>query len=216
MTESSADLARLLGGKPEEVAEHLSSDDADLQGQALKELIARGTRSVPALLDALKNGDAPTRALAVEGLATIADPSTADVLNGALDDKDGKVRARAATGLMNIGDPRALDALIATLNDFSDTLSEYSLSTFALSQYGPKALPKVAPLLKAEDQPTRSKAIYIIQKIVSQMKSSKPDPELRKALREFDPAATTKERDAVADTIMASLSKMKLAKKDDK
>jgi HEAT repeat protein len=202
MSRSSSD-ASLFGGEPEDVVEHLNSDDGDTRSRALGELIARGKKAVPALLKVLKGGEARARFLAAEGLASIADPATADTLYEALEDDDDKVRAHAATGLMKIGDPRALDALVRTINDFPDVLSEYSLSTFALAQYGPKALPAVAPLLKAPEQWTRAKAIYIFRKILSQPSGGGTDPELQKWLQAYNASAPEAERDEMADKLIA-------------
>ncbi len=195
------ELDRQLGGEPEEVAELLESKDVDTRGRVLGELISRGKRAVPALLKALKSESPSTRALAAEGLANIADPSTADALARAVKDSDGDVRARAAQALARIDDPRALDALIDTLDDAPDLLhAEYSLSAYTLAGYGPRALPAVAPLLKSPDQMKRAKAIFIMRRIVAGMGAN--DPELKQDLASYDPYGEQAARDRVADRLV--------------
>jgi HEAT repeat protein len=202
MTHSTGDhdLDRQLGGEPSEVAELLESGDGDTRARALGELISRGKRALPALLRSLKSHTSATRALAAEGLAGIADPSTADALAHALNDNSDLVRAQAAKGLANLDDPRALDALIKTLNDAPDVLhSEYSLSAYTLAGYGPRALPPVAPLLKSSHEMERAKAIFIIRQIASGMGAQ--DAGLKQALASYDPYGKKADRDKAADSL---------------
>ena len=199
LSSGNADIDRQLGGSPEEVAQLLESDDGDTRALALGELISRKQRAVPALLAALKGDKAQTRALAAEGLATIADPSTADALAAALKDKDGMVRARAASGLANMGDPRALDALVKTLGDAEDVLhAPYTLSTYALSRYGPGALPAVMPMLKAREAATRTRAHFIVRRILD----PGGDPDLRRLLDSYDPNARAATRNKVVAKLL--------------
>jgi len=195
------ELDRQLGGEPSDVAELLESKDVDTSGRALGELIARGKSAVPALLQALQSESSSTRALAAEGLANIADPSTADALAHALKDSDGDVRARAAQALARLDDPRALDALINTLDDAPDLLhAEYSLSAYTLAGYGTRALPAVALLLKSPDQMKRAKAIFIIRRIFGGMGAE--DPELKQALASYNPYGEQTARDKAADRLI--------------
>jgi HEAT repeat protein len=200
------DLDRQLGGEPSEVAALLDSDDVDTQGRALGELTSRGKRAIPALLDALKSTRPRTRALAAEGLSSIADPSTADALAHTLNDKDGDVRAQAARGLAVMDDPRALDALVETLNDAPDLLhAEYTLSAYSLANYGPRALPAIAPLLKSPDQMTRMRANLVIKRILDGMKSGNAD--VQSFLTSYDPEGDKAERDKAADSVIAWVEK---------
>jgi hypothetical protein len=202
------DLDRQLGGEPSEVAYLLEAEDADTRARALGELISRGRRAVPALLQSLKSHASATRALAAEGLANIADPSTADALAHALNDKSDLVRAQAAKGLANMDDPRALDALIKTLNDAPDVLhSEYSLSAYTLAGYGPRALPVVAPLLKSSNETERAKAIFIIRQITSRMGAQ--EASLAQSLASYDPYAKKGDRDKAADALIEWIEKVR-------
>lgn len=98
----------------------------------------------------------------------IAEPASADALNGLLDEQDERVRAFGALGLARIGDPRALAALIHTIDDFADVLSApYTLSTYALIDQGPAALTAVLPLLEAASPTTRTHAFVVLHDIVS-------------------------------------------------
>ena len=204
LSSGNPDIDRQLGGSPEEVAQLLESGDGDTRGLALGELISRKKRGIPVLLAALKSDKAQTRALAAEGLATIADPSTADALAAALKDKDDTVRARAASGLANMDDPRALDALIETLGDAEDVLhAPYTLSTYALSRYGPEALPAVLPLLKARDAATRTRALYIVRRILEQAGNTN----LRRLLDSYDPNAKAAARNKVAAQLIKEIDK---------
>ncbi len=200
MSSSYEEKVRRLGGPPEQVIEELSSDDAEMRSLALGELITRGEPAIPALLKALHSDDKEVRALAAEGLASIADPSTADDLAAALKDKDGGVRSQAAVGLTRMDDPRGFPALVETINDAPDVLhSDRSLSVNELSRQGPKALPFVVPLLKSHDEATRWKAYTIIQQVVSGMKyPERTWDKLNELLGGYDPSGPASERDRAA------------------
>lgn len=210
MTNSSGnkDIDRQLGGKPEEVVELLESLDGDVRSLALRELIARKERGVPALLAALEKGSADLRALAAEGLSTLADPSTADALAEAVKDKTEKVRSYAAVGLANIGDPRALDALVATLGDSEDVLhTPFTVSTYALARFGMGALPVVMPLLTANDEPTRVRARYIVKRILTEEGLVSDGSGLTKLLESYDPDDKPVERNEAAGELLDWLKK---------
>jgi hypothetical protein len=199
----SEDLVRRLGGDADEVAEELSNDDSNIRGLALGELIRRGKSAVPALLKLLKSDDANMRALAAEGLASIAEPSTAEDLAGLLKDSDPRVRAQAASGLAYMDDPRGIPGLIATINDNRDILhASLSLSSYKLAMLGPKALPAVAPLLNSEDEPTRWKALWIIQQITGPMPDAQSDPGFANMLNSYKPDGPEAERKEVAGKLI--------------
>ncbi len=185
----------------EELIGYLENADADVRGLALGELIKRGNSAITSLIEALGNTNAQVRALAAEGLATIAKPSTADNLAAALNDADGRVRAQAATGLARMNDSRAIQALIRTLGDNPDLLHiPYTQSATTLIEMGPRVLPELARALKSEDESTRIRAIWIIQEIVSRLPEPEGDWEsLSRALGHFDPAGPAEERNRIAD-----------------
>jgi len=201
MSSSYGEKVHRLGADPAQVAEELGSDDQEMRSRALGELIQRGKPAVPALLAALHSPDDAVRALAAEGLASIADPSTAGDLANALKDKSGAVRSQAASGLANMGDQRGMPALVDTINDFSDILhADLSLSAYALARQGEKALPFVVPLLKSEDEATRWKAIWVIQQIVSGMTIKEGTwDKLNKSLGNYDPAGPADARNSSGD-----------------
>jgi HEAT repeat protein len=183
----------------EELVQQLSEKDIDRQGLALGALVKRGKTAVPLLLNALHQGSAQVRALAAEGLGKIADLQTADDLFAAVNDKDEQVRSQAAIALAKLKDPRALEALIRTLNDNEDELhTYYSLSAYTLRTLGPMALPALVPLLKAEDEATRTKAIWVIRDIVSVVPGI-DWPELWRSLGSYDPNSSTEARQKAAD-----------------
>src|SRR5215831_8967796 len=101
-----------MGTSIDRLVNDLEVNDTSTQGSALARLILRGKPAVPALERLLNGGEARQRALAAEGLSTIADPSSAEALAAALDDADGHVRSLAAAGLAQMGDPRGIPGLV--------------------------------------------------------------------------------------------------------
>jgi hypothetical protein len=161
---------------PEDLAQRLGSDDVNESGLALSELIAQGTTATPLLTQAARSESANVRALAMEGLAAIADPASVGDVRRGLEDPDGRVRSLAAVALNRLGAADALDALLATLDDWPDLLhSDMSKSAYELAASGPRALAVAIPLLVSEDWTTRSKGAWIIRRIVA---SDRDDPAL--------------------------------------
>jgi hypothetical protein len=72
---------------------------------------------LPALLQALRDGDWWVRRAAEEALGRIGDPQALPALTQALRDEDAGVRRAAARALGKIGDPQALPALHQALRD---------------------------------------------------------------------------------------------------
>lgn len=206
---ASDDLKRRLGGEPDDLIELLGAKDVDTRGLALGELMARGKKGLPSLLKALKSDDAITRATAAEGLAQVGDPTTAGALAAALNDPNEKVRAQAASALSAMDDPRAIEALISTINNDEDVLhANFTRSSYALIGYGEGALPLLAPLLKAKDQPTRMHAYWALKMIVSRLQgNAKDDPHLQEWLDSYQPEAPAEQRDALATHLIAWANK---------
>jgi HEAT repeat protein len=185
----------------EELVDRLYSEDQDVQGLALGELVRRGDASIPALIRVLKSDEPRVRALAAEGLGLIGNPACADDLATALRDPDETVRSQAATALARVGDPRALHALIGTLDDNYDLLqADLTLSAYTLSRLGPAALPALAPLLKDVRPAIRTQAIWIIRRIaVAMLDEDQAWEDFWESLGAYDPDAPAHERDRSAD-----------------
>jgi HEAT repeat protein len=167
---------------------------------ALAELVARGRESTAALLSAFPTAEPEVRARIAQGLAEIADPASADTLAAMLDDSDERVRARGAQGLARMHDPRAVDALLRTIDDYPDVLREPdTLATDGLVDLGPQVLPRVAPLLKAPDRMTRSRAFLVIRRLVPRLPGGDDWKPLWESLGRYDPGAPQPDRDAAAD-----------------
>jgi HEAT repeat protein len=154
----------------DELVADLSSADSVSIDQALGLLASYGTRATAALLPLLDHDDAELRVRAARALAQIADPSSADRLARALGDSDARVRAQSAWGLFRMHDPRALDALIETIDDAPHLMRvDYTLATDGLIATGAAALPRVAALLSAPSEETRSRARLVILAIAQKL-----------------------------------------------
>jgi HEAT repeat protein len=185
----------------DDLVRQLEDPDADTRALALGSLIRHGSAALPALYGALKSAKVETRQYAAEGVASIADPSSADVLHAALSDNDGYVRSQAAVGLMRMGDPRALAALVATIADYENVLrGDETLSSAALNAYGSQALPALAPVLKDVDPWRRRYAFAVVRKLASNLLGPQGDwQQLHSTLGTYDPDGPADERDAAAD-----------------
>jgi hypothetical protein len=170
----------------DELARRLSSEDADEAGRALGELIGQGRDATPVLAEAARSDSADARALAMEGLATVADPAALDAVRAGLRDPDGRVRSLAAVALRRLGDPGARHALVATLDDWPDVLhSHLSRSAYELPALGEDALEPVVPLLDSDEWADRAKAAWIVSTVVSQADDGSLD-ELGRILDGYD------------------------------
>jgi hypothetical protein len=193
----------------EQIKTRLYSTDQDTSGLALAELIRLGKKATPVLLEALSHSNPRTRRLAAEGLAEIADPSTADALFQATHDSNPEVRARAATALHKLGDKRSLKALVATLDDYPDILhNPYTASMYPLMQGGKDVLPLVVPLLQSPDDLTRQRAFLIVKAVVTKLPQGQDWNQLWQSLGSYDPAAPQAERDKAAKQWEAWLTKV--------
>ncbi|MFN6564596.1 MAG: HEAT repeat domain-containing protein [Nostoc sp. ChiSLP01] len=193
----------------EQIKTRLYSTDQDTSGLALAELIRLGKKATPVLLEALTYSNPRTRRLAAEGLAEIADPSTADALFQATHDSNPEVRARAATALHKLGDKRSLKALVATLDDYPDILhNPYTASMYPLMQGGKDVLPLVVPLLQSADDLTRQRAFLIVKAVVTKLPQGQDWNQLWQSLGSYDPAAPHPERDKAAKQWEAWLTKV--------
>jgi HEAT repeat protein len=145
----------------------------------------------------MQSADVEVRAQAAQALAEIGDPDSADLFANALADADERVRARGAQGLNRIGNARALEALVRTIDDVPDILhTPYTLSVYGVVGLGARALPALAPLLKAPHPLTRARAMLAIRQIASGMTDVEA---LSRTLGAYDANAPQDERDRIAD-----------------
>lgn len=82
-----------------------------------EENISIRERVVSAILQAMRDGDAPIRCLAIKGLGSMKAREAAGLLIDFLKDHDPDVRSDAAASLGEIGDSQAVPALIESLKD---------------------------------------------------------------------------------------------------
>ena len=178
----------------------LGSADSNVRAAALAALVRSGSAATTALRETLGNADAGIRRLAAQALAEIADPGSAEAFAHALQDDDAAVRARAAQGLARLKDERAVDALVQTIDDLPDVLRHpYTSSLYALIDIGSAALPVIAPLLKAPDPVTRTRALVAVRTIASRMPGAGDAEKLWRSLGSYDPEAPDAQRDRAAD-----------------
>jgi HEAT repeat protein len=183
-----------------ELARRLDSKDVNESGLALGELVSKGKAATPVLLEAATSDLADVRALAMEGLASIADPASENAVRRGLEDPDGRVRSLAAVALNRLGAPDAIDALRATLDDWPDlTRIDMSKSAYELAASGSRALPVAIPLLADERWTTRAKGAWIIRRIASRDDGDPALAELDRIVSGFDPRdERVEERERVA------------------
>jgi HEAT repeat protein len=177
----------------------LGAEDANDRAIALALLVRRGRLAAQALRGAADNSDAAVREAALRGLAEIADPASADIFERFLAAPEPRSRAFAAHGLARCGDPRGPAALVATIDDGPDDLHyPYSLGVYDLMALGRRALPLVAPLLRAPAPPTRARAMVVVRRVVDADPDLGPWDVLEERLGAYDPDGTDAARDAVA------------------
>ena len=81
--------------------------------QAVTALVAIGTSSIPALIEAVADPRFEVRALSVTVLGTLKDIVAFEPLVDRLADRDFRIRRKAAIALGRLGDARAIPALLA-------------------------------------------------------------------------------------------------------
>jgi hypothetical protein len=184
---------------PAALVEQLGSADFNARALALAELVRRGRDSTQALIAAVQTEGAEMRVRALRGLAEIADPTSAEVFARFLDAPDERLRAFAAQGLSRIGDPRALPALVRAIDDYPDMLHDLLTPAVGeLMRRGDSALQAVGPLLDASDAATRSRAFFVIRRIVEANTRHGSWDNLIARIGSYDPNAPAAERDAQA------------------
>jgi bla regulator protein BlaR1 len=113
--------------------------------------------TVPALAEALDDGDQDIREKAALGLAFMSGDAVIPALLKALQDRDAQVREKAAIGLALRRDPRVVDALLSAIADPDPQVREKV--AIALGTSGdPRAIPALERALKDPDAQVREKA----------------------------------------------------------
>jgi HEAT repeat protein len=110
----------------------LNSHDADVQEEAIEQLVVIGEDAIPALIDAVNDGDTLTCAHAIEALGRIGHPSAVGTLIVALQDSEHSIIIAAMAALRRIADPLAVPSLIGFLN--ADDVYLHFYATHTLSQ----------------------------------------------------------------------------------
>lgn len=173
---------------PHDLVAQLDAADPNARALALAGLVGQGAAATAALVAALPQACATTRAQIAQALAEIADPGSAEALAGLLADTDPLVRGRGAQGLARLNDPRAAQALAHTINDLPDELhGPYTVAVFMLIQRGEAALPLVTPLLGAADGPTRTRAALVVRDVLQQSRGKPAWQVLTDRLGDLDP-----------------------------
>lgn len=166
---------------------------------ALALLVRRGPPGAPALRTAIDSPDADTRERALQGLAEIGDPASADIFARLLDAPEPRMRAFAAHGLAHCGDPRGPEASLRTIDDAPDELHyPVTLAVYDLTGLGPKALRLVAPLLSAPAAETRQRAFMVVRRVIEAHPELGSWESLVAQLGVYDPEATDGARELVA------------------
>lgn len=170
--------------------------DADTKDRSavVEDLVRTGTPAVPALVSALKDGDASAREHAALALGEIEDRRVVAPLIEALKDPNSTVRARAAMALAKIRDPRAVPSLVRLLGDVKS--SDAAISSLMFHDDV-----AVVPLLRAlgdKDPAIRRGAYYSLVDIATEEEMG-PFP--------FDPSAPAEKRSAQAAAIEAYFRK---------
>lgn len=159
-----------------------TSGDGDAWATAEKELFELGPKATPALVAALNQGASHERELAASMLAQIGSITTEAraALKAALTDESLFVQANAAATLCAIEDdsPEVLSALNSLLEQ-DDKGSRMMAITSAgnLGTKGTSLVPKIEPLLEAEDAELRDVAATAIARIKGEEIASDDDAE---------------------------------------
>lgn len=151
----------------EALVARLSATDFNDRVIALALLVRRGSSAARALRQAVDHPDADTRERALRGLAEIGDFASADIFARLLRAPEPRTRALAAHGLVRCGDPRGPEASVRAIDDAPDELHyPVTLAVYDLTALGRKALPLVAPLLRAPAAETRGRAFMVLRHVI--------------------------------------------------
>jgi len=129
-----------------------------LGNETVREAVVQlGAQAVPALIQALGDGDRDVRKAACGALGVIGDPHAVPALIQALGDGDSRVRSAACGALGAIGDLQAVPALIQALGDwYSDVRGAACAALGAIGD--PHAVPALIQALGDRDKVVREAA----------------------------------------------------------
>jgi HEAT repeat protein/beta-lactamase regulating signal transducer with metallopeptidase domain len=144
-----------------DVAAHVmdaQDDSGKAQGSTMD------SRTVNALIEALKDSDKEVRETALSALSRIRDPRVFEPLSTALHDSSPSVREQAAFALGQLRDARAVDPLTAALKDQNADVREQA--AFALGQLRARsAVAALGAALKDADADVREQAVFALGQI---------------------------------------------------
>lgn len=149
-----------------EVAKHiqaLNGKHLSVCSDAVEALVEIGTAAVPALIQALKDGDFHGRRNSIQVLRGIGDAATVSVFVEESKAKDRIVRMVAVLALGEIGDTVAIPALIQALNDEDNSVS--TSASMALQNIGAAAVPALIEASKDKSKKVRLNAAYVLGRI---------------------------------------------------
>lgn len=141
-----------------DLIQRLTSDDRRVQRQAGDALQALGEAAVPALIEALRSGDAALRKPAAFLLGRSKRPEVIAALGSALHDPEPKVRKNAAVSLSKIASADSIQAIVEAL-ELEDIVWVRTSLILALGAIG---TPEAADALRAlpqSDNPEEAEAL---------------------------------------------------------
>jgi len=154
-------------------------DRASLPERALGFGVLRGTRTIPVLIDALRNGSEAARSEASGALGRIGSPAT-DALVAALRDDDRYLREEAAKILDDTKDPQAVEPLVAALNDPVEDVRDAVVD--ALKSIDQPAIPPLVEASRRGDAAIRQRAVATLAELDHETATAA----LIEALRDLD------------------------------
>ena len=174
----------------------LDSEVSEECDAAWKELKDMGDLATPALIEAVKGGEAAERRNAVRALGLLKDRLAAETLRAALADQDPDVRWQSARALGEIGDAGSREALARALReDRDETVREHA--AYALAALGAdQGFAFFKEELKAESTTRRSRAVLALGKYGK----GKFIPELAAALKDREPRVRMAAVNQLGDT----------------
>lgn len=151
-------------------------------------LVACDSKSVPALLKAMKNGDENLRIIIIAALGEIGlrdSPAIPSLkLHDLLNDKNKEVRLMAANALKKIGQDPIPALIVALQNSDSQIRQQAAHNLGQLSTEAKDAIPHLINALKDPDKNVRLKAAYALEEIATLAEDAVPS--LRNALKDPD------------------------------
>lgn len=177
---------------PEALIRRLGSDKEDVVTGAEIELRKMGEKSVPFLIEGLKNDNKIIRQKSAYLLGDTGDGRAADPLILALKDSEPQVRGEAASALGWINNKKSIEPLLEALKDKDEYVR--SKAAFSLGKIGDKKA--LGPLIKAlqdKSQTVRKEAVIALG-LLGDVKSV---PALIKILDDYDPDVRAKTASAL-------------------